>query len=195
MVTVRPFVAERDAGAVFVLWQAALGVAWPLTTAQFRRVTDDTSPAHGRAHFVAEDEAAVVGFAATQVPPHDPGMPPEGHLPALLVAPSARRRGIGTALHDRALAHLRERGVRRVQMGGGIPRIWPGVPTNLPAALSFFHRQGWAFAETSHDLVRDVRDEWPTMPPPRLGGGIAITVGATEDVPELLTFERREFPS
>lgn len=195
MVTVRPFVAERDAGAVFALWQATLGATWPLTAAQFRRVTDDTSPVHGRAHFVAEDGAAVVGFAATQLPPHDPGAPPEGHFPALLVAPSAWRRGIGTALHDRALAHLREQGARRVQVGGGAPRIWPGVPLDLPAALPFFRRQGWVFTETSHDLVRDLRDGRSTIPPPQLGGGIVLAVGATEDVPELLAFERREFPT
>jgi len=195
MVTVRPFVAERDAGAVFALWQATLGATWPLTAAQFRRVTDDTGPAHGRAHFVAEDGAALVVFAATQVPPHDPGAPPVGHLPALLVAPSAWRRGIGTALHDRALAHLHEQGARRVQVGGGVPRIWPGVPRDLPAALPFFRRQGWGFAETSYDLVRDLRDGRATMPSPQPGGGVAIAVAAAEDVPDLLSFERREFPS
>jgi len=195
MVTVRPFVTERDAVAAFSLWQATLGDTWPLTAIQFHRVIADTSPAHGRAHFIAEDESTVVGFVATQLLPNCAGAPTAGYLPALLVAPAAWRRGIGTALHDHALAHLREQGARRVQVGGGIPRIWPGVPHNLPTAIPFFHRRGWVFTETSHDLVRDLRDERMMPPSPQPGAGITIGVAGAEDMPELLAFERREFPS
>ena len=192
--TVRPFVAAQDMDAAFALWQAAVGDTWPLTAAQFQRLFADTDPAFGRAHFVVEAGSGVVGFVATQLPPPAPGAPLEGHLPALLVAPPVQRQGIGAALHDHALAHLRARGARRVRVGGGVPRLWPGVPTNLPAALPFFRRHGWAFTETSHDLVRDLRDERAATPVPP-GDDVMIAIGTAADMPELLAFERREFPS
>jgi len=195
MVTVRLFVAERDGAAAFALWQAALGATWPLTAMQFRRVIDPTGPAYGRAHFVAEDCSTILGFVATQLLPPNSGAATEGCLPVLLVAPTMWRRGIGTALHDHALAYLREQGTHHVQVGGGSPRIWPGVPHNLPTALPFFQGRGWDFTETSHDLVRDLRDERIALPSPQPTEGITIAVAGAAEIPELLAFERREFPS
>lgn len=195
-VIVRPFDFDRDTAAVAALWRDALGTTWPLAADRLRALLGALGPATGGAHFVAEAGAELLGFVATQTRRSGPGTAPEGYLPALVIAPAARHRGNGTALHDRALAHLREQGVRRVQLGGGEPRFWPGVPTNLLEAEPFFRACGWAFAGLSHDLIRDLRA--PHAPDPGWGrapAGIAIAVATPADLPELLAFERREFPT
>lgn len=195
-VIVRPFDFDRDTAAVAALWRDAQGTTWPLAADRLGAVLDALDPARDGAHFVAEAGAGLLGFVATQTRRSGPAAPPEGYLPALLIVSAARRRGLGTALHDRALAHLREQGVRRVQLGGGEPRFWPGVPTNLPGAEPFFRARGWAFDGLSHDLIRDLRA--PHAPDPGWGrapAGIAIAVATPADIPDLLAFERREFPA
>lgn len=150
---VRPFDPARDGRALFALWDDALG------------------PMHGGAHFVIAGRAGLLGFAATQVTPGMGETPPEGALPAV------RRRGIGTALHERALANLRAAGAGRVQLGGGSPRFWPGAPTNLPVAPPFFTVRGWDFTAVSYDLIRDPRA--PHAPGPGWGrppAGVTLAV-------------------
>ena len=192
---IRPYDPARDSAALFALWDDALGRSWPLATRSFHALLAALGPTHGGAHFVAEGRGGLLGFAATQIAPGAGGTPPEGALPALLVAPAARRRGLGSGLHERALAHLRAAGAGRVQLGGGSPRLWPGVPTDLPAAAPFFAARGWAFDGLSHDLIRDLRA--PHTPDPGWGrapAGVALAVATPADLPDLLAFERREFP-
>jgi len=194
-VRIRPFDPARDGAALFALWDDALGRTWPLAARPFRALLAALGPRHGGAHVVAEGRAGLLGFAATQVVPGAGGTPREGALPALLVATAARRRGIGTALHERALAHLRAAGAGRVQLGGGSPRLWPGVPTDLLAAAPFFAARGWAFDGLSHDLIRDLRAPYaPALGWGRPPAGIVLAVATPADLADLLAFERREFP-
>ena len=195
MMVVRPYDEARDSASLFVLWKEALGAVWPLTAEQFRRTLAATGRLGGQ-YFVARDSDRLLGFVAVQVFRDAAVGSSLSAIPLLLVAPAVQRRGIGTALHDHALDALRARGAARATAGGGSPRFWPGIPADLPAALSFFAARGWDLAETSHDLVRDLRRP-PTQPEPTAPTppGIAIGTASDAEVAELLAFERREFPS
>jgi len=196
MVSIHPYQPDIDEPGAFELWQAAFGSTWPLTRDIFHRVTVGVASYRTGDHFVAEEHDALVGFVMTQA---DRAAVPlgTGHLGALVVAPAVQRSGIGRALHDAALAHLRETGVHQLQLGGGDAYLWPGVPSALSPALAFFAAQGWSYAETTYDLVRDVRQY--VSPPAILqrvaDQGITLEVGTHAQVAELLTFVAREFPS
>jgi beta-N-acetylhexosaminidase len=142
------------------------------------------------------EDQAIVGFVATQAHPGDGSAARQGNIVVLYVAPAARRRGIGSALHDRALEHLRWAGVRHVQLSGGEPRFWCGVPLNLPQALPFFQHRGWSFSETSHDMTQSL-DSYATPPAVyerAARQGIVLKLAGEQDVPEILAFEAAEFP-
>jgi beta-N-acetylhexosaminidase len=194
--TIRAYLPERDGEAVFELWRATLGDEWPLTPARFQQVIGSADTAQSHEHFVAVEDHTIVGFVATQAKLGRSGAPPQGNIVALYVAPQAWRRGIGSALHDRAVAHLRSAGVRNVQLGGGEPRFWCGVPTNLPQAVPFFRRHGWSFAEKSYDMVQSL--DTYTVPPAvyrrAAQQGIALKVADAHDLPSILAFEAAEFP-
>src|SRR5262249_54504531 len=142
---------EYDADAVYALWLAALGEQWPIDGAVFHKLLTDWPLYVAGDHFVARKNDRIIGFVATRM---DRGDPASGAIPALYVDPQFHRRGIGTALHEAALGHLREIGARTVQVGGGL--FWPGVPDNLPAAKPFFQARGWNFAELCYDLSQPV---------------------------------------
>jgi len=196
MASVRPYRPAVDEAGVFGLWQSTFGETWPLTRDVFQRITVETAVYRSGDHFVAEENGVPVGFVATQAV-GGASSPRTGHIGALLVAPTHRRRGIGRAMHDAALRHLRDVGVQRAQLGGGDTYLWPGVPSTLPSALAFFNSCGWAYAETSYDLVQDVGDysPLPAVYQRIATQRIALEIGTPTNAAEVIAFVARDFPS
>jgi beta-N-acetylhexosaminidase len=194
MVSIEQYDAGLDGDAASHVWQAALGEVWPLTPELFQRVTGVA----GGHHYLAREDGEAVGLVATQLEQEGTASDLTGCIMAIAVAPWAQSRGIGRALHDRALDYLRQAGARSVQLGGGrISRFWPGVPDNLPNALRFFNALGWQPDGISHDMVRHLGD---FQAPDRvyqtlLDRHIELAVPSQADVERILAFEAREFPS
>jgi GNAT superfamily N-acetyltransferase len=182
--------------AVYALWQATLGGDWPLTPARFGHLLTSVPPYHAGDHFVAEEQGRIAGFVATQAQRNPALAQRTGNIMVLFVAPEEQGRGIGRALLDRALEYLRHGGMHAVQIGGRVPRFWPGVPNTMPGALAFFQAQGWTFLDTTYDITQDLRGY---RPPPGVlervdGQGVRLEVAGEPDMPELLAFHDREFP-
>jgi beta-N-acetylhexosaminidase len=189
MVDVRPYRQAADSAAVYTLWQAALGQQWPITATDFHRLLTESPLYQAGDYFVACQGDQIVGFVAAQIDRNNPEM---AGIAALCVDPQSQRRGIGTALHAAALAHLRASGATRVQLGaGGYSYFWPGVPANLPAARPFFEAQGWDFNESCYDLAQSMQEYHAPADP---AVDIVIEIATPADATELLEFERREFP-
>jgi beta-N-acetylhexosaminidase len=194
----RAYQEDRDEAVVDALWRGALGERWPISREAFRRVLAAGGEARAGDHLVAvAPGGTVVGFVATQART-EPGAPaPVGAVLVVAVDPAHRRRGVGRALLAGALARLRARGARRVQLGGGgHTYFWPGVPVDLPDAWPFFAALGWAEAERSFDLVCPLRDY---APPPAVlarvrAQGVTVGEAAAGDLPAVLAFERAHFP-
>jgi beta-N-acetylhexosaminidase len=189
MVDLRRYREQADAAAVYALWQAALGAEWPIAAADFHQLLTGSPLYQDGDYIVACRDDRIIGFAAAQIDRNNPAFASIG---ALFVDPQVQRRGIGTALHTAALAHLQTNGAGVVQLGGGgYGSFWPGVPANLPAAKPFFEAQGWAFSEPCYDLAQRMHDY---RPPDDSAIASVIELATPEDALALLEFERREFP-
>jgi len=77
-------------------------------------------------------------------------------LQAVVVDEPWRRQGIGRRLAVQVLAPARQRGVARIEAGGGMFYLWPGVPAELPAAMPFCSALGFEPGSQSFDLHGDV---------------------------------------
>lgn len=192
---ISPYQPERDLRPVFELWQQTLGSTWPLTEALLANVIANPVPGQDGVHFVAREGDQVVGFVATQINPNT-NRAPGGCILTLIVHPAFQRRGIGRSLHETAVNYLKEQGAGRIQAGGKYPRIWPGIPDNLPDALAFFEALGWKFEDKDFDLCRSLSDySTPPQLTVRLAAeGVHIGPGTPADVDEVLAFNDREFP-
>lgn len=188
---IQPYNAGADAADAYALWQETLGQSWPINSTRFLKVLSGNQAQH----FVVRDGRRLAGFAATSQTRRAGSL--TGHLAAIVVAPDYQRQGIGTALHDAALAHLRDAGVKNVQLGALAPRFWCGVPTNLPTAVEFFAHRGWEYDEPVFDMTRDLRDyETPTKITQRMAAErITIDPVSPQDITKLLTFENQHFPN
>jgi predicted N-acetyltransferase YhbS len=88
----------------------------------------------GEPPLVADEGGALLGLVGFHAVPLVQEEAPLGRLTFLLVAPEARRRGIGQALVEEAAARLADAGCGRVEALAEI---------ELGAAPDFFRRLGW----------------------------------------------------
>lgn len=191
MVTIRPYQPEADESAVCALWQNALGSVWPIPRDIFRFITVGNLAYRPGDHLVAFIGNDLVGFVGYQA------VPPRGALLVLLVSPQHQREGIGNQLHTQALAALKERGCKQVQLASGaLFNFWPGIPLNLPSAWFFFQSCGWAEHERTFDLVCDLHTyKTPSWVMDRVHqADTTIHVATHEDSAAILAFEALHFP-
>jgi beta-N-acetylhexosaminidase len=184
--------AARDEAAVHHLWQQVLGESWPIERSRLQLVLNGPDARH----FVVYEGGRLLGFAATQQGMRDSAL--RGQLLALIVDPAFQGRGVGSALHDAALAHLRGNNVDLVRLGGLVPRFWCGLPTNLAAAKPFFEHRGWDFEDVLvHDMVGDLHAYvTPVKVQQRIEQeGVLFETATPESIAEVLAFEQREFPN
>jgi GNAT superfamily N-acetyltransferase len=161
-----------------------------------RRAIASPLPTQRHEHLVAEGQNRIVGFAAAQVNRSERDDTEFANFAAILVAPKIQRQGIGCTLHNAMLARLKDGGVTRMQIGGLYPRLWPGIPANLPGAKAFFAAMGWDLKDHVVDLARDVRDyEIPGELRQRMASErLTLEPANAGDVETVLELERRYFP-
>jgi predicted N-acetyltransferase YhbS len=188
---IQQYDANRDAAAVYELWQTALANEWPLSVERMNKVLAQSEPQH----FVARVNNKVVGFVATFKSFREKEK--IGHLGALFVSPEMQGQGVGTALHVAALDYLRSKDLKTVQLGSTFPRFWYGIPTNLAGALVFFRHQGWEITDTAYDLVQDlINYTTPSYITQRMEQERITIAGSTSDnVTDVLSFIANEFPN
>jgi ribosomal protein S18 acetylase RimI-like enzyme len=189
---IRRFVPIQDTAAAWHLWQGTLGQAWPLTEERFGCFV---TPEHGE-HFLAWEGDRAVGLACTQIVQGVRPAARSGHLTALLVASDRQGRGIGTALHETALAHLSGAGLQVALLGRGRPRLWPGAPCSRSDGAGFFAARGWDLTPRGYDLVLDLARY---VTPDGLWAqaraqGVTVELLRPGEFPALMAFMAQEFP-
>jgi GNAT superfamily N-acetyltransferase len=176
----RPLAPAADREWVEQLWAAALPPAWPPLPAGIAMLRDG---------LVAEVGADPVGLAAVDL---------AGSIPLILVHPAHQRRGIGTGLLAAALDTIRAGGATEVTAAsGGDDYIWPGVPHDLAAGVSFFASRGWRHSHDTLDLVADLTHYHPPAAAAQRAAraGISLAAAAKADAGGVLAFEAATFPS
>lgn len=109
-----------------------------------------------------------------------------------------RNSGIGRSLHDVALRYLsKQPGMTSLQLGSIFPRIFPGLPVDLPVEdLSWFSHRGWKLGDKFiYDLMMKI-DNW-TVPEGIFGPlqekGVSFGCCNANQFDALLDFEEKNF--
>ncbi|MBN9387335.1 MAG: GNAT family N-acetyltransferase [Chloroflexi bacterium] len=195
MLEIAPFDFEKHFARTFELWQASFEKSWPLDEPAFRRLISDDPyiPGLRKRQFVALVEGVVAGFVLFQFVAEKGS----GNLNLVMVAPGHQRQGVGTALHNYALAELQKAGAVRVQLGGGSPTFWQGIPDDLSGAANFFEKMGWQYSETSYDLTQNLQGFTGAgeFSAPVATRGITFRTAVPADQAAIVAFEKAEFPN
>lgn len=187
--SIRPFIFETDIQKIFGLWNRTLKPEWPISFNDFSSNIAAYDNKSAINHFVAEEGSTIVGFVSSQ-------SAPSGSITCIMVDEHYQRRGIGSDLLENAIYALKEKGIKKIQLGGGgYSYFWPGVPKNLPHAVSFFEKNRWNFTEESVDMLAKLQDyETPEFVYDHLDRNITISFATAQDETKILEFESKCFP-
>lgn len=110
-----------------------------------------------------------------------------GFIQALFVDPDYQGQGIGSALLQDGIAHIRRFWQGVIRIGGDPDRLLPGIPSELPA-LTWFARRGAVLGKPGIDLQNlELQElEYPY--------GDEFRPATLEDRDDLLAFLAMEFP-
>jgi GNAT superfamily N-acetyltransferase len=135
-------------------------------------------------------DGGLLGAALARAPERSWSPADLSHIALLAVAPEARRRGIGGALYQRAVAALRERGRSRLRIGAEPERLFPGVPAGAPPETwRFLRRRGLQPGGIEVDCWLDLDD--PALARHPLPAGVELMAAAREIG---VAFVTRHFP-
>lgn len=192
----KPFI---DDAAVFDLWQRCLGGTYSLSERVFRQNTCGNPYYEAGDGLVIRDGSKVIGFCLIRLErsANPDQAPREGAISVLLVDPAHQRKSLGTQLLEVAETRLRQHAITKTTVARGTThRFWPGIPVDLESARAFFESRGYQMRRGTFDLVRHLGDY---SHPERVGQtlqreGVVIEPAREDEVAELLSFERHEFP-
>lgn len=196
-ITIRPYNPKNDENWAYSLWNKTVGEEWPLDHQTFQNITVKNPQYQHGDHLVASLDGKTVGFIASQTRVDEAAQRNRGEIMVILVDPGHQRSGVGTALLFQTIANFKAKALTDIQLGGGgTTYFWPGVPCNLPHANKFFQKHGFEFTEKSIDMVLNLRTyKTPDWVHDRIRvTGITVEKLSNNDVPQLLAFEKENFP-
>jgi Predicted acetyltransferase len=172
MTLLRPIDPLAEAGALLELWNSRIGSSFPLDRRLLaQQLTLERGPkiCLGAYEGTSGGGERLVGAALAKlqrVVPAQPATPAplvQGYLSFIVVDEAASRRGMGTALLERAEAWLVEAGATRLNLGRDSYHFFPGIPLDgspaSQALAAFAAARGFDASADSveEDLIADLR--------------------------------------
>ena len=207
MPTLVPFIASHHPGVIH-LWNSAAHPDYPINA---RFLAYNTMPSTGERieGRVAVQNDQLLGFVlACEV--KDSGL---GWISAIAVHPSAQRKGVGSMLLTWAEIWLKEKGCKRIRLGGNLRPFLPGLPSPLSEfgkraegeeALLFFTKRGYQASPDQpyeYDIARSLKDyqriyskpAYTDLSPMQPGEEYLLLNFLHREYPGRWEFEAREF--
>jgi GNAT superfamily N-acetyltransferase len=142
---------------------------------------------------VAIHNGEAVGFVLACAVANDPSFTP-GWVSAIAVKPSVQRQLIGSELLTWAEAWLKEKGCKRIRIGGNLRPFLPGLPYVMRGNTGFFEKRGYqspAHQPYEYDIARNLKDYQSIYPKPAHTDLAPMQLGEEQ---LLLDFLQREYP-
>jgi GNAT superfamily N-acetyltransferase len=196
-----PFNSVHTADAVRV-WNAASHANYPINERLFAYNIIPTTGEiiEGR---VAVHHEETVGFVLACAMLNDQSMT-TGWVSAIAVHPSVQRQGIGSELLTWAEGWLKEKGCKRIRLGGNLRPFLPGLPSVMCENAIFFEKHGYQsppHQPYEYDIARSLKDYQSIYPKPAYAELAPMQSGEEQlllnflhcEYPGRWEFEAREF--
>lgn len=152
---------QKHEKAVVDLWNRTLHFD-PLTVKKFRKQALFDENFDPSLCYIALENEKPVGFCLgmrRKFPYMERGLEPDrGWIVVMFVAEEFQRKGIGTALVNRAEEDMKRAGAKNITLSAYSPSyFFPGVDeVNYPAAAAFFKKLGYAPGKKDYSMCKDL---------------------------------------
>ena len=186
-----PFTPAHIAEAIHI-WNAASHTDYPINERllSYNLIPTTGEVIEGR---VALHNGEAVGVALACAVTNDPSIT-LGWVSAIVVHPSAQRQGIGSTLLNWAEEWLKEKGCKRIRIGGNLRPLLPGLPYAMRENAVFFEKCGYQSPPRQpyeYDIARHLKDYQPIYSKPAHADLHPMQPGEEH---LLLDFLHREYP-
>ncbi len=153
-----PFTPAHIADAVHI-WNAAAHTDYLINEhfLSYNLIPSTGEVIEGR---IAIQNGAAVGFALACTVTNDPSIT-LGWVSAVAVEPSLQRQGIGSELLAGAEGWLKEKGCKRIRIGGNLRPTLPGLPYAMRETAVFFEKRDYQSPSRQpyeYDIARSLKD-------------------------------------
>jgi GNAT superfamily N-acetyltransferase len=186
-----PFTLSHTADAIRI-WNAASHTDY-LITERFLRYNMIPSTGEVIEGRIAIHHGEAVGFALACAVTNDPSIT-LGWVSAIAVHPLAQKQGIGSELLTWAEDWLKEKGCKRIRVGGNLRPFLPGLPYAMRENAVFFEKLGYQSPSRQpyeYDIARSLKEYKPLYPKPAHTDLSPMQPGEEH---LLLDFLHREYP-
>jgi GNAT superfamily N-acetyltransferase/predicted GNAT family N-acyltransferase len=178
------------------LWNSEIGTQFPMRDVLFIQNSFEDKNILPSGSFIAvNNENQVIGFIVAKCWQEniDVHMNPEvGWIQVLLVKSSERRKGIGSALLEKAEKALLERNIKKVHIGRDPWHYFPGIPKHFEEAINWFEKRNYLSGYQEYDLIRHFQDQPNSFNPDQYD--VQFSLLQKEEKQEFLSFLHRCFP-
>lgn len=189
-----------DVPAIVELWNAAFTPNFPLSQRLLLQTVAADPFYETEATWIARDDERVVGYVLSktmrEAGPELGRFQGRGGIGALCVHPDFQRRGIGSALLDRAEEYLTAQGSPLTTLY--YPHhLLPGIPDECAAARALFEKRGYSGWRECADLMRELSDfEVPEKASRALESNptVEIRPALAQESTSIIAMVAREFP-
>lgn len=178
---------KTDEKNVFKLWVSTLENKWPIDQRIFVSIINSSKNIK---NIILENDKKVLGFVSLEISKKDN----KGSIKLLLIDKKYQRKGLGKLLMEFSFEYFKNNGVKNVYLGsGGSSYFWPGIPDNLPNAVSFFKSFDFDYYEKSFDMLGNPKKKFGSSKI-RESKEIKIDMAKPKDQKDILKFEKHNLP-
>lgn len=179
---------------LLALWDKELSEDFPMREELFKQNSfDDVNISYESSLIAVDDQDHVIGFVVTKLWQEeiDVNMDPKrGWIQVLLVDSEHRKKGVGTALLERAEDDLKKNGIKEMQLGGDPFHYFSGIPEQYKATQKWAEKKGYQKRIDTYDLINHLEKNYP-IPDDKT---IEFSLLKRDEKDELISFLEKCFP-
>ena len=179
---------------LLALWAKELSKDFPMREELFRQNSfDDVNVSFESSHIAVDDQNHIIGFVVAKLWKEDIDVnmdPKRGWIQVLLVDSEHRKKGVGTALLERAEADLKQLGITEMQLAGDPFHYFSGIPDQYKETQKWVEKKGYQKRIDTYDLINHLKKNYP-IPDDK---AIEFSLLKIDEKDELISFLEKCFP-
>ena len=179
---------------LLALWAKELSEDFPMREELFKQNSfDDVNISYESSHIAVDDQDHVIGFVVAKLWQEeiDVNMDPKrGWIQVLLVDSEHRKKGVGTALLERAEADLKKHGIEEMQLAEILFITSREYQINIKKLKNGLRKKGYQKRIDTYDLINHLEKNYP-IPDDKT---IEFSLLKMDEKDELISFLEKCFP-